>query len=246
MCFDVDSEPPVGTSGTAVASRQVHLTAADGVQFAAFDAVPGVRGNTAVLVLPDVRGLYRFYEQLAVRLAENGHRSLAIDYFGRSAGLGPRDDDFEFMPHIEAMTFAGLVADVTAAVEYLRPMADRIYVVGFCFGGSNAWHLAAEDLGLAGAIGFYGHPDRDRPSGSGTVIEKVARISCPVLALMAGDDHAITADLVERFESALATEGIDHEVITYPGAPHSFFDRKYEEYRDESADAWRRMLGFIS
>jgi carboxymethylenebutenolidase len=33
--------------------------------------------------------------------------------------------------------------------------------------------------------------------------------------------------------------------VTYDGAPHSFFDRKYDDFADESADAWKRVLEFI-
>ena len=36
-----------------------------------------------------------------------------------------------------------------------------------------------------------------------------------------------------------------HEVVIYDGAPHSFFDRKFEEFADASADAWERVLGFL-
>lgn len=245
MCFDTDSEPPIDSSNRPVRTERLILTADDGNRFAALDAVPDRPEATAVIVLPDVRGLFRFYEELAVRLAEQGHRSIAVDYFGRTAGTDPRPEDFDFMPHVDQTTYAGLVADVTATVEHLRSDHDRIYVVGFCFGGSNAWHLAAEGLGLTGVIGFYGHPERDKPLGSGTVVSKVGAMEGRLLALMAGDDHMITADMVERFEQALGEAGVDHEVVTYPGAPHSFFDRKQADFADESADAWRRMLAFI-
>ena len=62
---------------------------------------------------------------------------------------------------------------------------------------------------------------------------------------MAGDDPGIPPESVAALESALAEAGVEHEVVTYPGAPHSFFDRKQAEYADESADAWRRVLEFI-
>lgn len=245
MCFDHDAEPPIDSTGGPITTTRLQLEASDGNRFDAFDAVPIEIGATAVIVLPDVRGLFGFYEQLAVRLAEQGHRSLAIDYFGRTAGTGSRSEDFEFMPHVEQTTYEGLVNDVKAAVAHLGDSHDRIYVIGFCFGGSNAWHMAAEGLRLAGVVGFYGHPDRDRPTGSGTVIGKTDRMTCPVLALMAGEDHMITADMVSRFEAALAASAVPHEVVTYPGAPHSFFDRKYDEFGDESEDAWQRVLAFV-
>jgi carboxymethylenebutenolidase len=62
---------------------------------------------------------------------------------------------------------------------------------------------------------------------------------------MGGADQAITADDVAAFDSALAEAGVEHDVVTYAGAPHSFFDRKQEQFADVSADAWRRVLAFF-
>jgi carboxymethylenebutenolidase len=67
----------------------------------------------------------------------------------------------------------------------------------------------------------------------------------PVLGLFGGADQGITAEQVEQFRAALADAGVQHDIVTYPGAPHSFFDRKYEEYAEECEDAWRRVLGFL-
>ena len=114
-------------------------------------------------VLPDVRGLYRFYEELALRFAERGHAAIAIDYFGRTAGAEKRDDEFEYMPHVEQTTSEGVQADIAAAVSRLRADgATAIFSVGFCFGGRNSWLAAAGGHGLAGAIGFYGRPGPGR------------------------------------------------------------------------------------
>jgi carboxymethylenebutenolidase len=38
---------------------------------------------------------------------------------------------------------------------------------------------------------------------------------------------------------------VEHELVSYEGAPHSFFDRKQDEFADASADAWQRVLGFV-
>ena len=67
-----------------------------------------------------------------------------------------------------------------------------------------------------------------------------------ILALQAGDDQGITAEDNALFEQALASEGVEHEIVIYDGAPHSFFDRKQEDYAEASEDAWRRTLAFIS
>jgi carboxymethylenebutenolidase len=75
--------------------------------------------------------------------------------------------------------------------------------------------------------------------------DRASGIDAPVLALQAGDDQRITREHNAAFEQALTSAGVEHELITYDGAPHSFFDRKYEEFADASADAWQRVLAFI-
>src|SRR5579862_7861864 len=154
MCFELDSAPPITpVSGAAISHDDLVLTAADGNRFAAFLATPDEPSTTGVVILPDVRGLYRFYEELALRFAERGHAALAIDYFGRTAGVEKRDDDFEYMPHVEQTTVAGIQADVTAAIARLRADgATAIFTVGFCFGGRNSWLSAASGHELAGAV----------------------------------------------------------------------------------------------
>ncbi|HEX5450197.1 MAG TPA: dienelactone hydrolase family protein [Gaiellaceae bacterium] len=246
MCFDTDSEPPIPRiSGASVSHESLVLEAADGNRFAAFLAHPDDETATGVVVLPDVRGLYHFYEELALRFAERGHAALAFDYFGRTAGIAKRDDEFEYMPHVDQTTGEGVRVDVAACVARLRDAGcTSIYTVGFCFGGSNSWLQAAGGHGLAGAVGFYGNPTRER--GGPSVVARVPEMTCPILALQAGDDQNITPELNETFERALTEAGVTHELVVYDGAPHSFFDRKYEEFADASADAWSRTLSFIS
>ena len=246
MCFDHDSSPPIPPlSGAAVSHEDLVLDAADGNRLAAFLATPDEPSGVGIVVLPDVRGLYRFDEELALRFAERGYAALAIDYFGRTAGVEKRGDDFEYWPHVEQTTQAGIQADVGAAVAGLREIGcSTVFTVGFCFGGRHSWLAAASAHGLAGAIGFYGRPV-EGTDGSPGPTQRAGDIAAPVLALMAGDDQGIPLDAVNAFDQALDAAGVEHEVVIYPGAPHSFFDRKFEEHAEASEDAWNRVLGFL-
>ena len=237
MCFDTDSLPPIPVlSGGALTHEDVVLESSDGTRFAAFAALPDDPSGAGVVILPDVRGLYRFYEELALRFAERGFAAIAIDYFGRTAGVEKRGDDFDYRPHVEQTTQEGVQADVAAAVAWLRDHGvATVFTVGFCFGGRNSWLAAASGHGLAGAIGFYGRPPTDLAS----------RMAAPILALQAGADQNITADDNTAFDEALTQAGVEHEVVTYEGAPHSFFDRKQENFAEASNDAWQKVLTFI-
>ena len=239
MCFEPDSSPPIPVvSGAAVSHDSLILGSADGNRFAAFRATPEEPAPVGVAILPDVRGLYRFYEELALRFAERGYAACAFDYFGRTAGLEKRGDDFEYMPHVQQTTPETVQLDVGAVVRDLRALGcSSIFTVGFCFGGRNSWVAAASGHGLSGAVGFYGMPT--------AAIEKVNDIDAPILALQAGADANILPEHNEAFERALTDAGVEHEIVIYDGAPHSFFDRKQEEFAEASDDAWRRVLAFL-
>jgi carboxymethylenebutenolidase len=68
----------------------------------------------------------------------------------------------------------------------------------------------------------------------------------PLLGLFGGADQGITPDQIEEFSRRLDEAGVEHDFHIYPGAPHSFFDRKQEEFADASEDAWRRVLAFLA
>ena len=187
MCFELDSVPPIpAIRGAAVSHEDLVLEAADGNSFAAFAATPDESGEVGVVILPDVRGLYRFYEELALRFA----------------------------------------------------------AVGFCFGGRNSWLAAGGGHGLSGAVGFYGRPGEGRDGAPGPT-QRASELEAPILALQAGADQNISADDNAAFDEALTVAGVVHEVVTYDGAPHSFFDRKQDEFSAASEDAWGKVLAFI-
>jgi carboxymethylenebutenolidase len=254
MCFSFDARPPdlptdllpAPIAGGA-AAELLELTSADGTRFsAAIAEAPEDRG-TGILIFPDVRGLYPFYSELAERFASVGYPAIAIDYFGRTAGLGPRDGEFEYMPHVQQLQVPQAHADGAAASAALRDRTgDRPVVsVGFCLGGFLSF-LAGTDLGdeLAAVVGFYGILTGER-FGTAGPLERASEIKCPVLGLFGGEDQAIPVEQVEQFDARLDETGLEHEIHVYQGAPHSFFDRRFEDYADACEDAWRRMLGFI-
>ena len=247
MCFDDDSSPPIPViAGAAVSNEELELEAADGNRFSAFAALPDEPSGIGVVILPDVRGLYRFYEELALRFAERSYAAIAFDYFGRTAGVAKRDDDFEYMPHVQAVKPSEIQSDVAACVAWLRDGgSSTVFTVGFCMGGRHSWLSAAGGHGLAGAIGFYGRTG-EGADGSPGPIQRATEMTSPILALQAGDDKNITAEDNAAFEESLSAAGVPHELITYAGAPHSFFDRKQEDFADASEDAWNRVLAFIA
>jgi len=251
MCYDDNARPPLppGESGSA-RGEDIVLTAADGNRFSAFAAHPSTPTGAQIVIYPDVRGLHQFYKELALRFAEIGIAAVAIDYFGRTAGLTARDDSFEFRPHIQKMSAKNVYTDARAALDYLRlhvgSANNTSFTVGFCMGGSMSLYTGSEDLGLDGVIAFYAGLSRSMDDTKGSVLESADKIRVPVLGLFGGADQGIPPEQVKELDEQLDKAGVSHEIISYPGAPHSFFDRQAVKFANESADAWQRVLSFIA
>ncbi|HLQ16661.1 MAG TPA: dienelactone hydrolase family protein [Candidatus Eisenbacteria bacterium] len=242
MCYSDDARPPLPPiSGAAADQGDLVLTSADGTKFGAYFARAEKPTGAGMVVMPDVRGLHHFYKELAQRFAEAGIDSVAIDYFGRTAGIGDRGEAFEFMPHVEKTTQENIAADVEAAIAHLRTKdggaVKSVFTVGFCFGGSSSWNLSALVPDVNGVIGFYGRPVRVEPY--------VPRMKKPLLLLIAGADAATSREASVEFDHKLTHAKVPHEMHIYEGAPHSFFDRTFEQWKEACDDSWRRILAFV-
>ena len=151
------------------------------------------------------------------------------------------------MPHVAQTRPETIQQDAAAALARCASgRAPRARVsVGFCFGGAQSF-LAATSAGVGFDAAWSASTARWRASGSGSAapLHRVAEHAPPgaraVRRRRPGDPGRAGA----AFEAGLEEAGVQHEIVIYPGAPHSFFDRRYEEHAEACEDAWRRVLGF--
>jgi carboxymethylenebutenolidase len=239
MCHPSKDRPPVPpVVGEIDSTGSLELTSGDGATFAVYEAFPVGESRARVVILPDARGLHPYYRALAERFAEAGFWAAAIDWFGRTAGASMRDEAFDYRPHVQQLTPEHVRLDVGAAVRHVSPEGTApVFTVGFCLGGGHSWRLAASDLGLAGAIGFYGLPS--------VALDVADQVRAPLLMLVAGgDEYVAPADSADLAERVIAAGGRAERHV-YEGAPHSFFDQSFADHADACADAWKRLLGFV-
>ena len=251
MCVDNDSYPPIPPiAGGSAGGKDLRLTSSDGTKFMAYAARAARPSGAGMIVIPDVRGLHPYYKALADRFAEIGVDSVAFDFFARTAPSDDRSDAFPFLDHVPQTKPDQLQADINAVAAYLRGKdggeVRSLYSVGFCFGGAISYLQATTSLNYAGVIGFYGWPlglkrwpDRPKP------IDAATQYKAPVLSIYGGADEGIPESDRKAFSEALNKARVSHEEHVYPGAPHSFFDRKYEEFKDASADSWKHVQSFV-
>ena len=250
MCFDTDARPPLPPiRGGALDARDLTLESRDGTPFAAFAARADAPSGAGIVIIPDVRGLHPYYEELTLRFAEAGVHAVTVDLYARTAGPEKRAAGFEYEPHVLQLDPSAVNDDVAAAAAHLRGAeggdAEWLYTTGFCLGGRISFLQAAAGLGLDGVMGLYGWPAGEHRSGLPAPADEAPRFGCPVLAIYGGADKGIPPAVRETFDRALDAAGIEHSTIVYDEAPHSFFDRAAEEHAEASQDAWRQMLRFM-
>lgn len=226
----------------------------------AFRACATDESRPAIILIHEVWGLTDHIKDMASRFCEQGYEVIAPDLIANTdlaEVVKPELQKVIFDPverpkhqvELRAMMaplgspdFAKATLDkLNVIFEYLKNDAgvSKIFVIGFCFGGTYSFGLAANQKGLAGAVPFYGHGEQ--------YIEKFSNIDCPVLAFYGAKDEALT-EHIPAIAEAMKEADKDFAYEIYPDAGHAFFnDTNDLSYVPAAADdAWNKTLEFLS
>lgn len=233
---------PVTTTTTPPTSpapgAMVRFAGPSGELQAAWAAPAGPPG-AAVLVIHENRGLTPHFFDVVGRLAGEGYAALCVDLLSEEGGTASLGDPASAPAALAAAPAERLLADLTAGIDELGRRAPGVQVgaVGFCFGGAMAWRLVqAGDPRLAAVVPFYG-PAPD-PADFG-------RSKAAVLGIYAGLDDRVNASR-DRAEAALRAAGLVHEIRTFDGAGHAFFNDTGPRYDPAAATAaWAALLDWL-
>lgn len=202
-------------------------------------AVPSGAAKGAVLVIHENRGLTPHFYDLTGRLAREGYAALCVDLLSAEGGTAAITDPAGPSAALGAAGEERLLADLTAGIgELQRRVPDaKVGAVGFCFGGAMAWRLVqAGDARLAAAVPFYGPP----PDPADFTRSKAA-----VLGMFAGEDTRVNESR-PRAEAALKAANLVHEIRTFDGAEHGFFNDTGSRYHPQAAGAaWTAVLAWF-
>ncbi|MET0413547.1 MAG: dienelactone hydrolase family protein [Polyangiaceae bacterium] len=232
-----DPEAPAPAAGTPLATSEITFQGPRGPLFAAFAAPAAPLG--AVLVIHENRGLNDHIRSVAGRLAGAGYAALALDLLSEEGGTASLGDPANATAALGAVAPERFVADMIAGLDELarRAPGAKLGAIGFCFGGGMMWRLVqAADARLAAAAPFYG----PLPQGAA-----FTGASSAVLAFY-GELDARVNGTRDAAEAALSAASLPHELVTFPGADHAFFNDTGARYNAEAAGAaWTRLLAWF-
>ncbi len=205
----------------------------------------------AVVVVQEAFGVNAHIEDVTRRFADAGYHAVAPHLFHRTGSPTFGYDDFSLVvSHMQALGDDGILADVGAAVAYLRDAGwvdDQIGIVGFCMGGRVAF-LVAGTMALGAAVGFYGGGIvTGRSTSMPSLLGLIAGMPTPWLGLFGDADQSIPTEDVERLSAKLAVHApVETEIVRYPDAEHGFHcDARPSYSAAAAADGWRRTLVWL-
>jgi carboxymethylenebutenolidase len=202
-----------------------------------------------IVVVQEAFGVNDHIEDVARRFAAEGWLAVAPHLFHRTGDPRLGYDDFSLvMPHMQALTADGVLADIDAALDHLAQAGippERIGVVGFCMGGTVTLVTAARRP-VGAAVTFYGGGVTEGRFGFPPLVEEATRLRAPWLGLYGDLDQGIPVDGVEQLRTAAAGSGQPTELIRYPEAGHGFHCDQRDSYEPKAAqDAWARTLAWF-
>src|SRR5215813_6179263 len=171
-----------------------------------------------VLIIHEIFGMTDWVQDLADQVAAAGYIAVAPDLLSGMGPNGGRSNSFEESAVREAvgkLNADQITSDLNASADYalkLPASSGKLFVAGFCYGGSQTFRYATNRPDLKGAFAFY---------GGGPMDDSLNRIKAPVYGFYGGNDARVTST-VEPSKEKMKAAGKTYEPVVYEGAGHGF------------------------
>jgi carboxymethylenebutenolidase len=227
-------------------TRTDRIAMPDGGEMSAYVALPASGHGPGLLVLMEIFGVGPYIRRATERLAELGYVALAPDLYRRTAPEAEFAHDQEGLQQAfqasGQLDQEGAVQDALVALQHLRTLPEvqpPVGVLGFCLGGSLAYHVAVQD-DPAVAVSYYGSSVPDS-------LDEGERITCPVLFHFGAQDQFIPLEQAQRVAAA-ASERPEWECHIQPDGGHAFDNHESEMFyqRAPAERAWEITSEFLA
>lgn len=234
-------DPEVYVDDSDVVAERLSLPG-DGFDHQVYVACPAQKGRApAVLVIHENKGLVPYIENVVRRLAQRGYVAVASDLLSRVGGTDSFDTPNDVTKALGEITPEDIVTDVRAVLSQVAELeyvdAEKLGILGFCYGGGVAWRVMTKEPRLSAGVPFYGPiPD----------VDAVPAIQAPVLAVYGELDERITS-MLPTIQEAMVSNDKTFEPVVLPNAQHAFHnDTNPDRYNAEAAGrAWEEAVRWL-
>jgi len=258
--FAVASSPvlaqAITTDTQGLVAGEVSIPTADG-KVPAYHARPAKAGkHPVVLVVQEIFGVHEHIKDVVRRYAKMGYYAIAPELFARQGDVSKMTDIGAILGQVVSkVPDAQVCADLDAAIAFAKASghanAERVGLVGFCYGGRIAWVYANHNPKLKAAVAYYGLLEGMKSDiKPKDPIDIAADLKVPVLGLYAALDNYIKPAAVEKMTASLRGSGSDSEIVVFPNVDHGFnadyrptYDKTAATYAAKLAKDWLKDHG---
>lgn len=249
------AQTAIHTDAPGLTAGPVQIPTSDGSMPAYRAAPAGRRNPPVVLVVEEIFGLHEYIQDICRRMAHLGYMAVAPELFARY-GDPSRYTDMAALRAEVVSKVADPVAmtDLDAAAQWAKSQggsADRIGIMGFCWGGRMVWLYSMHNPALKAAAAFYGPlGGAPTPLQPASVLGQADKVAVPVLGAYGGKDAGISQEEVDKMRVALANGPAParaSRIDVYPDVGHAFHaDYRPSYHKPEAELAWKRMLDWFN
>jgi carboxymethylenebutenolidase len=246
----------ITTDTKGLVAGEVSVPVADG-KMPAYRAMPAKAGKyPVVLVVQEIFGVHEHIKDVCRRYAKLGYFAIAPELFARQGDVSKMTDIGQILSTVVSkVPDAQVNADLDATVAFARASghahADRVGLVGFCWGGRAAWVYAKHNPKLKAAVAYYGLLEGMKSDiKPQDPIDFASELKVPVLGLYAGIDAFVKAETVDKMTAGLRNSGSGSEIIVFPNVDHGFnadyrpsYDKTAAIYAAKLAHDWLKQRG---
>jgi carboxymethylenebutenolidase len=209
----------------------------------------------ALLVIQEVFGVNDHMKDVTQRFGREGYVAACPELYYRLETRVAANNDMQSAFAMRGTLYESkIVEDINRAVAYLKGRADvnanRIGIIGYCFGGRVSWLAACQSPGMAAASLYYGGGIAGGERGEKSPVEPVTmanKIKIPLQCVWGEADQSISKEARDKVEAALKANKVNYEWHVYAGAGHAFFADNRPSYHEASAkDIWPKTLAFFA
>ncbi|MEY2839539.1 MAG: hypothetical protein RJB60_1838 [Pseudomonadota bacterium] len=258
--FAVASNPvlaqAITTDTHGLVAGEVSIPTADG-KVPAYHARPAKAGkHPVVLVVQEIFGVHEHIKDVVRRYAKMGYYAIAPELFARQGDVSKMTDIGAILGQVVSkVPDAQVCGDLDAAVAFAKASghanADRVGLVGFCYGGRIAWVYASHNPKLKAAVAYYGLLEGMKSDiKPKDPVDLAADLKVPVLGLYAALDTFIKPAAVEKMTASLRGSGSGSEIVVFPNVDHGFnadyrptYDKTAATYAAKLAKDWLKDHG---